>query len=272
MPEVPAGPNSIKITRRLNSTISGTLSNFFAEGQGAASWRPVDNRAVFVFGHNTDGDMNNAVNSLKNAYILNCKVLEVKSTLPVPVGVTINCIPSNELTDTGEKYAFTTLPMSYNNTPHVLFEADVSNLDNQEWRSMYREYNADNLNSHNVLPVNGMPYVFVHETHPVIALLRANTEVIGTKVDEASKIDGEWFKVGKQVLDTCCKTLQSRVLTKINCQDLNQFQLQLKRLDAKEWTDVGEILPEHMHLDDSSIFDKPCSFQARLELTYEVPP
>ncbi len=136
----------------------------------------------------------------------------------------------------------------------------------------YREYTADNLNTHNVLPVSGAPYVFVHETHPVIALLRANTEVIGTKLDEASKIDGEWYKVSKQVLDTCCQCLQNKVLTKMNCQDLNQLQVQLKRLDAKEWTDMGDVLTEYMNdCEDTSILDKPCSFHARLELTYEIP-
>jgi hypothetical protein len=264
--------NTSKMTRRLNVCISGTLANFFAEGSGAATWRPIDGKQVFMFSNNADkADVSSAANSLKNAYILNCKVLEVKSSIPVPVGVMINCIPNNEMTDTGEKYAFTALPMSYNNTPHVLFEAESSSLENQEWRQQYREYTAENLSSHNVLPVNGMPYVFVHESHPVISLLRANSDLLGVKVDEASKIDGEWFKVGKQVLETCCNTLQSKVLTKINCQDLNQIQVQLARLDAREWTEHGDILGEYMDVDEQSIFDRPCSFHARLELTYELP-
>lgn len=265
-------PSNQRLTRRLNVCISGTLANFFAEGQGAATWKPIDGKQVFMFSNHTDkSDMATAVNSIKNAYILNCKVLEVKSSIPVPVGVMINCIPNTEITDTAERYAFTALPMSYNSTPHTIFEAEASNVENQEWRQMYREYTADNLATHNVLPVNGMPYVFVHESHPVISLLRANSDVLGVKVDEASKIDGEWFKVGKQVLDTCCQTLQNRVLTKINCQDLNQIQVQLKRLDAKEWTDTGDMLAEYSDADESSIFDRPCSFHARLELTYEIP-
>jgi len=140
-----------------------------------------------------------------------------------------------------------------------------------EWRANYRDYNADNLTTHNVLEVSGMPYVFVHESHPVISLLRANTELLGTKLDDHAKIDGEWYKVGKQVLNTCCATLQTKVLNRINCQDLNQIQVQLKRLDAKEWTDVGEVLQEHMTSSEESILDRPCSFMARLELTYEIP-
>jgi hypothetical protein len=265
-------PNATRLTRRLNVCISGTLANFFAEGAGAATWKPIDGKQVYMFSNNADrSDMTSAVNSLKNAYILNCKVLEVKSSLPVPVGVSINCIPNNELTDTAEKYAFTALPMTYNNTPHTLFEAETSSLENQEWRQQYREYTAENLATHNVLPVNGMPYVFVHENHPVISLLRANSDLTGVKVDEAAKIDGEWFKVGKQALDACCKTLQSKILTKINCQDLNQLQVQLVRLDAQEWTDHGDVLSEYMDADEQSIFDRPCSFHARLELAYELP-
>ena len=265
-------PNT-RLTRRLNVCISGTLANFFAEGQGAATWKPIAGKQVFIFSNNSDKtDLSSAVNSIKNAYVLSCKVLEVKSSLPVPVGVMINCIPNTESVETGERFAFTALPMSYNNTPHVLFEADATNTDNLEWRQQYREYTAENLSIHNVLPVSGMPYVFVHETHPVIALLRANSDVIGTKIDEATKIDGEWFKLSKQVLDTCCNVLNQKVLTKMNCQDLNQMQVQLKRLDAKEWTDIGDVLTEYMNdHDDSSIFDRPCSFHARLELTYEIP-
>jgi hypothetical protein len=264
--------NGTRLTRRLNVCISGTLANFFAEGAGAATWKPIDGKQVFMFSNNFEkADVHSAVNALKNAYILNCKVLEVKSSLPVPVGVMINCIPNNEITDTAEKYAFTALPMSYNPTPHTLYEAESSSLENNEWRQQYREYTAENLSTHNVLPVNGSPYVFVHESHPVIGLLRANENVLGTKVDESSKIDGEWFKVGKQVLETACNTLQSKVLNKINCQDLNQLQVQLKRLDAQEWTDHADVLSEYMDMDDQSIFDRPCSFHARLELCYELP-
>jgi hypothetical protein len=262
-----------KLTRRLNVCISGTLSNFFAEGQGAATWKPIDGKQVFIFSNNSDKtDLNGAVNAIKNAYILECKVLEVKSSFPVPVGVMINCIPSMETVETGEKFAFTALPNSYNSTTHTLFTADNSSAEDNEWRAQYREYTCDNLSTLNILPVNGMPYVFVHENHPVVALLRANKDAVGTAVDEAAKIDGEWFKISKQVVDSCCNLLQQKVLTKMNCQDLNQLQVQLKRLDAKEWTDMGDILAEYMDSqEDSHIFDKPCSFHARIELTYEIP-
>jgi hypothetical protein len=252
--------------------IAGTLANFFAEGQGAATWKPIDGKQVYMFGHNTDSaDLTTCTNAIKNAYIVSCKLLESKNSIPAPLGVMINCIPNTEIVETGERYAFTCMPMAYNNQPHTLFEADVNLSEGQEWRTNYREYTSENLATHNVLEVSGMPYVFVHENHPVISLLRANSELLGSKIDEHAKIDGEWFKVAKQVLNTCCATLQTKVLKRINCTDLNQIQVQLKRLDAKEWTDVGEVLQEHMDGKEESIFDRPCSFMARLELTYEIP-
>jgi hypothetical protein len=263
---------NVRLTRRVNVCIAGTLANFFAEGQGAATWKPIDGKQVYMFGHNTDSaDLTTCTNAIKNAYIVSCRVLESKNSIPVPIGVMINCIPHHEIVETGERYAFTCMPMSYNNQPHTLFEADVNLSEGHEWRANYRDYTSENLATHNVLEVSGMPYVFVHENHPVISLLRANSELLGSKIDEHAKIDGEWFKVGKQVLSTCCATLQNKVLTRINCQDLNQLQVQLKRLDAKEWTDHGEVLQEHLDDAEGSIFDRPCSFMARLELTYEIP-
>lgn len=263
---------TVRLTRRCNICIAGTLANFFAEGQGAATWKPMDGKQVYMFGHNLESaDLTSCTNAIKNAYIISCRVLETKSSLPVPVGVMINCIPNNEMVETGERYAYTALPMSYNSTPHILFEADLSTTEDNEWRLNYSEYNADNLATHNVLEVSGMPYVFVHENHPVISLMRANSDLLGTKVDEHAKIDGEWFKVSRQVLNSCCATLQTKVLTRVACQDLNQLQVQLRRLDAKDWTDIGEVLQEHALDDHDSILDKPCSFQARLELTYEIP-
>lgn len=153
----------------------------------------------------------------------------------------------------------------------MLFEADMNSSENNQWRNCFREYNKDNLATHNVLDVQGMPYKFVHENHPIIQLLMANKEMLGSDISTHSKIDGEWFKIGSQVLNTAVATLSSKILTKVPCQDLSQLQVQLKRLDAQEWTDHSDYLTEYVSGCDESIFDKPCSFLARLEITYELP-
>jgi hypothetical protein len=265
-------PECVRLSRCLHVSISGTLSNFYAEGQTAATWKPMDARSVRIFGHGQDsGDVTSSINALRNAFIVSCKVLEHRSTFPVPLGVSMTCVPNNELTETGDRYAFTTLPLSNNTHPYVLFEADATQSEGIEWRKSYPEYTRENLDGHNVIEVAGCPYVFVHEKHPIINLLRANHELLGSKIDDHAKLDGEWFKVAKSVLQTCCATLRNKVLSRISFNDLNTFQLQLKRLDTREWTQSSDILLEHSRDDESSILDRPCSFMARIELTYEIP-
>ena len=263
--------NTTRLTKRLHVAIASSMSNLFSEGSGSAVWSILPDRASKMLGDNAS-DMTSSLNSIKNAYILNCKVLESRSSFPVPMGVSINCIPHIEITDTGQSYAFTVLPMSHNNNCLTLFEADMNSSENNQWRNNFREYNKDNLGSHNILDVQGMPYKFVHESHPVIQLLMANKELLGSDISTHAKIDGEWFKIGTQVLNTAISTLSSKILTKVPCQDLSQLQVQLKRIDANEWTDHSDFLTEHIKPEQQeSIFDKPCTFMCRLEITYELP-
>ena len=92
-----------RLTRRLNVCITGTLSNFFAEGPSAATWKPLDGKQIGMFGHNAEiSDLTSSTNALRNTYICSCKVIEHRSTFPVPLGVRMNCIPHNEIIETGE--------------------------------------------------------------------------------------------------------------------------------------------------------------------------
>lgn len=40
--------------------------------------------------------------------------------------------------------------------------------------------------------MNNTAYYFVHESHPAIALLRANVDLLGVNVDLKKKVEGEW--------------------------------------------------------------------------------
>lgn len=265
-------PPTTRLTKRLHVSVASSMSNLFSEGSGSAVWSILPDRASKLLG-DSSSDMTSSLNSIKNAYIINCKVLQSRSSFPVPIGVSMNCIPHNEITETGQTFAFTVLPMSHSDVTLTLFEADTTSTENNQWRNYFREYNKENLGTHNILDVQGMPYKFVHETHPVIGLLMANKEILGSDISTHSKIDGEWYKVGTQVLNTAVSTLSSKVLTKLPCQDLSQLQVQLKRIDAVEWTDHSDYIAEHIKSEHNhdSIFDKPCTFFARIEITYELP-
>jgi hypothetical protein len=249
----------LRFTKRFNVQITGTMANFEAEGPSTAQWRPVEGQHVKIFTNaSADQDLGAAIKVLQSTWLVKAIVLEQKNSFPVPLGINVSCIKGQEHVDTGECYTFTSLPMTHNPTPLTIFEADASAQTSQEWRRMYGEYNVNNLDTHNVLEVANQSYVFVHENHPVISLLKANADLLGTDITEDQRIDGEWYKVSKTVLSTCCNTLKSKVLNKIAFNNLMDFHVGLKRLDAKEWTNESDIL------------DQPCSFMARLEMTYEL--
>ena len=125
-----------------------------------------------------------------------------------------------------------------------------------------------------MLNVENNPWVFVHETHPVIALLRHNASLIGCKIDEQPKIDHEWYKVSRQVLSACCQTLRTKVLSKVTCHDLNLFQVQVRRLNAETWDDMNDQGVAHCigptKEDGAEFLTTPYSYMARLQIKYEI--
>ena len=268
-----AGTNAMRFTKRFNVQISGTMNNFGAEGPSAATWRPIEGKHVQMFTNaSPDQDLSSSQNILRSAYVVKATLLEQKNGFPVPLGVKVSCVPGTEHSEIGEKFAFTSLPMTHNPQPLTLFEADTTANTSHEWRKMYSQYNERNLETHNVLEVNNQNYVFVHESHPVISLLKANTDLLGSELRDDQKIDGEWFKVSKPVLGTCCNTLKTKVLSKISASNLMDLNVQLKRIDASGWEDPSDVLSEHSTALGASLVDNPYSFMARMELTYELQP
>jgi hypothetical protein len=283
----------IKIKRRLNINITGTLANFGLHGPGAATWKPVEGKHVEVFGaHDHEGlclDHASMTNALRNAIVLKATILEHKSTFPVPLGLSVSCLTPEEVTDTGEKYVATVMPNSINTNPLVVYEADKTSNESIEWRNRYPSYNASNLETWGVLDVQKCPYVFVHMEHPVVELLRANKEMLGADIDLQDKIDKQWYKVTRQVMSSCCNTLRTRILSRVTSRDLNAFSVQLHRLGDVEWGELGlgeeamanfradpewdearTAAAEKKHL--NSFLRNPCTYIARMELEYEIQP
>ena len=77
---------------------------------------------------------NSATHVLGNAVILKASIIEHQSSFGVPIGVTINCLPCNETTASGEAYCYTVLPESFSNTPIVLYEDSGDNDNGNRWR------------------------------------------------------------------------------------------------------------------------------------------
>lgn len=279
------------ITRRFHTNIRGSFNQFASSGENAASWSPVDGKASEVFGvselFSQAPDLDATSNLLSNAVLHRVTVLETKNQFPLPLGITISCCPSDETSRTGHKYALTTLAESHNSTPLVVFEAEPSS-EGQQWRSEYPDYNSGNLETQGVLNVTGEGFVFVSQNHPVIALLKKNVDVLNADITQQPLIDGEWYKVAKQVMSGCCDQLRERVLKNVTARDLNNFQVQIHRIGNKEWTDfttnseIMSCIPDQVsraeqHGDQNALSEsiahvlaKPFDFSARIEVTYEV--
>lgn len=285
-------PAPIRLKRRLNVCISGTLSTFGMSGPTAATWKPVDGKHVEVFGiQNHEGvclDHTSMTNALRNAIILKATILEQQNSFPVPLGVSMSCITPEESTELGEKYVCTSLANTTNTNPQVVFETDANSNESIEWRNKYPNYNASNLEEWGVLEVSRCPYVFVDQNHPVIALLRANKELLGADIDQTPKVDDQWHKVSRQVFKTCCNTLRTKVLSRIATRDLNSFSVQLHRLQDREWGDLDEAHAlASFHVDHTwqpndktkytrqhfaNLLNTPYAYTARIELEYEIQP
>jgi hypothetical protein len=260
------------LTRTLHVHISGSLANLSMGGPTAGTWKLVDGKQIGVFGMGSEVDSHVATNQLRTAMIHELKVLQDSSTFPVPLGVTINCVPANEMVDIGDRYAYTVLPGMQNTVGQTIYQCDVGSEEGQQWRKDYPKWTSANLETEGVLHVDNNPWVFVHENHPVVALLRHNASLIGCKIDEQPKIDMEWYKVARQVLSACCQTLRTKVLSKVTSHDLNLFQVQVKRLNAETWDDMNDLDHNpHLSKEEASKFiTSKYSYMARLQIKYEI--
>jgi hypothetical protein len=116
-----------------------------------------------------------------------------------------------------------------------------------------------------------------------------NADLLGSNIDEHQLLDGQWYKVTKQVFATCCNSLRNKVLSRVATRDLNQFSVQLHRLGEQDWAELGdgtELLSDFVHHPDwtadqakvaeakyiETMLKKPCTYAARIEVEYEIQP
>lgn len=141
---------------------------FSIMGQNAATWKPVEGKHASIFGMHDragmasssasgeDGSSSNmllnadlaaATNALRNVTITKATLLQCHNNFGVPLGVTVNCLPKNEVIDTGDRYTFTTIPNTSINTPFTLYEAGESHQQAMEWRKTFGKFTASNLST-----------------------------------------------------------------------------------------------------------------------------
>ena len=279
------------ITRRFIAQIRGSIQIFESSGPVNTSWTCQNGKTNEIFGINdvfqTNPDYQTSQAMLQNAILHKVTILEQKSTFPISLGVTIGGINSEEVTKNGTRFATTIFPNTHTTQPLEVFCADSESTEAIQWRQNYPNYNAQNLETYGILPVNNQQYIFVHQDHPVIQVLRINRDLINADIDKQTRFDEQWFKVTKQVHSTCCQELRQRVLNKVSTRDLNKLNVQIHRLDKSEWTnqcqtDKDELLtgvpldvigrkdPLEINNCMQKLIEMPCYYMVRWEMTYTL--
>ena len=158
------------------------MNAFSVMGPNAASWKPVDGKHASIFGVDDsfnspmtgseiggingqgtesmllNADLAAATNALRNVTITKATLMQSYNTFGVPLGVTVSCLPKNEVVDTGDKYTFTTIPNTAVNMPSTLYEAGDTHSQAMEWMRNYGKFNSGNLHTQDVLRVCTVKY------------------------------------------------------------------------------------------------------------------
>jgi hypothetical protein len=289
-PSIEEETRGIMMERTLHVSITNSLGNLALAGPHGGIWKPVDGLQLQLFANlNSEAmDATVATNQLNCAIIHEVTVLGHQSDFPIPLGVEINCVPSREVTELGQKYAYTVLPQTSSSHPETIYKAKGLSDAMFEWHKQFPNYTSANLDTHGVVPVNGQPFVFIDCDHPVVSLLRNNAHLIGCDIDSQKRMGDRYFQISKQVLQNCCDTLRRKVLSKVTSHDLNTLSVQIHRVDAENWEEMhdGTLAMKNFKLKASMSTEEaaeakrkhlrnftstPYTYMASIKLRYELP-
>jgi hypothetical protein len=276
------------LERVLHVNITNSLGNLALAGPHGGVWKLVDGAQHQVLGQGLEGDVGASTSQLGCVLIKDVKILQQSNGFPVPLGVQLNCVPAREYTDLGEAYAYTVLPNSQLNSPETIYEAPPLSDEMYDWHKQFPQYTAANLEEEGVMHTNNQAYCFIDKEHPAVPVLRYNAHLIGCDVDAQKKVEGTWIKVSKQVLKVCCDTIREKVLAKMKTYDLNTLSLQIHRINAVGWEDLGDgtVAMSNFKLKSSwtpeeedtakrnhlrKFTSTPYTYAARIKIKYEVP-
>lgn len=283
-------PNTQTISRVVQMRIRGSMDGFEKTGSNAASWQAANGKLGEIFGVNDVFDRDNLDDSvtaaaLQGAVIEEVELLSVRNDFPVDIGVTISCIPSQEATKHGTRYAFTAMNRTFNPQPQVLYQSN-GDTEISAWREQYPDYNSSNIETQGTLSAPGQPFIFVDQNHPSIELLRQNMDILDQDIDSYPLIDNQYFKLARQVFSTACQVLRQKVLSTYSAQDLNNFSMQIHRIGQngqQRWVcpsaqdDMIDVVPHEYIVKGESIaqyltslYKREHSFTARMRIKYSV--
>lgn len=278
------------LERVLHVNITNSMGNLALAGPQGGVWKLVDGAQHNVLGQSAaEGlDVGASTTQLGNALVHEVQLLQQHNGFPVPLGVHLNCVPAREFTDLGEAYAYTALANSKQDVPETIYKAPPLSDEMYEWHKNFPSFTAANLETEGVMYVNNQSFCFLDKDHPAVSILRYNPHLIGCDIDAMKMMDNKYYKIARSVLKVCCDVIREKVLSKVKTHDLNTLSLQVHRLGANGWEDLGDgtvamsgfklkssWTPEEEEAARRNHLKKftstPYTYSARIKIKYEVP-
>lgn len=260
------------ITRKYLISFESSLNDLAAEPD-RATWTP-DNGSHHIFQSRTRYSseagaqrMDTPQGNLKNVLLIGMKIKKVHSNFPCELGVKVSGAKGNYYLANGERYAYTMFPGENNgNLDEIVVTTNP--YVNSEYLRAFPGFTGDKL-SNNIIDVPGENFKYVDCQHPIIEMLKENSETLQLDISPDDLVDERFYKVSSSVVDGCIDRLKNELQENLPLIDLSKFNVSIQRPYETSWDDVNgpcDNVSNEQKRDAIMNASRRCSFV--LEMTY----
>jgi hypothetical protein len=278
--------------RHLLVHITGNRASWEHMGIHGALWRINAEKAGQIFNYDGNesllGGEQGVQERVCRALIKRITVVESHTNVDEVVGVSIDGLPPKEFTAGGDGVSLFLLGSGRVTEPQEIFNLSGNTELGMAWMKQYPKYTHANLQEEGVMFLTGASYYFVHEGHPAIHMLRANTEVLGVQIKEETMVNGSWYRVDTEAFLFCVNTLRENLLQNApSTFDLTSLTVRVSKPDGQRWLQLPPQVIDGLSADSSEAqqeeqqeakialiqkyLDRPLHVTLRLAVEYTLP-
>lgn len=240
---VPEHAQGREITRKMVLQWDNSLGGLHHRPQ-LATWRPVDGHYdIFQSSTRYAPGCSRAEyrrGNLEQAILIGMKIKKVDSNFPCQLGLQIEGVKGNYYFNNGDRYAYLISAKEHSHTLNEIV-ALTNPYVHSEYLERFPGMTASALRTQGIMPVPGENYVYIDKDHPVVDLMKQNTEQIQINIMNADLIDGRWYKVASHIVDHCISKLDKELVENLPIYDFTNFNARIVRPYGLDWDDQDEI-------------------------------
>lgn len=240
---VPDHAQGSEITRKFVIQFDNSLASL-ASRPSQAKWTP-NNGCYDIFQSKSRYAPNCARSekrrgNLEQVILIGMKIKKIDSTFPCQLGLNVFGCRGNYYLGNGEQYAFLISP---NEKSHNMDEIIcVTNpLVNSEYLSRFPGMSSKTLKTEGIMRVPGEDFVYVDKMHPLIDMIKENSDLLQIDLDEASLLENRWYKIEETVANRCLEDLERELILNLPLFNLTEFFATIARPYNVDFDDTREI-------------------------------